>query len=189
MAKVTGPLMSLDASGTVANTTTFSKWKGRNYVRLRVIPQNPQSVAQQAVRSALGTFAKAARAVLTIFNDAAVPAVGSPFYTAAVGVAPSNQSWVSYMQKLLYADFTAIGVEWAAVSGTNQAFYETEAGVQGLAAYTDMSGDSHTAGELLFTLAYYAETVLDIAVAGGRGTPTNEAAVQAFGAAVGETTP
>ena len=189
MAKVTGPLMSLDASGTVANTTTFSKWKGRNYVRLRVIPQNPQSVAQQAVRSALGTFAKAARAVLTIFDDAAVPAVGSPFYTAAVGVAPSNQSWVSYMQKLLYADFGAIVTEWGTVSAPNKAFYETEAGVQGLAAYTDMSGTAHTAGSLLFALAYYAETVLDIAVAGGRVTPTDEAAVQAFGAAVGETTP
>jgi len=189
MAKVTGPLMSLDASGTVANTTTFSKWKGRNYVRLRVIPFNTDTALQQAVRSALGTLAKAARAVLTAAQDVADPAVGSPFYVAAVGVAPSNQSWISYMQSVMYASYAAILVEWAAVSAPDKAFYETEAGIQGLSAYTDKAGVAHTAGSQLFFLAFYAETVLDIAVTGGRGTPTNEAAVQAFGAAVGETVP
>lgn len=51
MAKTVGPLMSLDASGTVAGTITFSKWKGRNYVRQRVIPANPQTAAQTGVRS------------------------------------------------------------------------------------------------------------------------------------------
>jgi hypothetical protein len=51
MAKVSGPLLSMDASGTVANAFTFSKWKGRNYVRQRVIPSNPQTAAQTAVRS------------------------------------------------------------------------------------------------------------------------------------------
>jgi hypothetical protein len=51
MAKVTGPLLSLDASGTVAGAMTFAKWKGRNYIRQRVIPANPQSAAQTGVRS------------------------------------------------------------------------------------------------------------------------------------------
>lgn len=53
MAKVTGPLMSMDASGTVAGSITFGKWKGRNYVRQRVIPSNPQTAAQTGVRSSL----------------------------------------------------------------------------------------------------------------------------------------
>ncbi len=51
MAKTTGPLMSLDASGTVAKTLVFSKWKGRNYVRQWVIPSNPQSLGQTIVRA------------------------------------------------------------------------------------------------------------------------------------------
>jgi hypothetical protein len=42
MAKTTGPLFSLTASGTVGNTITYSNWKGRPYVRRRVIPMNPQ---------------------------------------------------------------------------------------------------------------------------------------------------
>lgn len=50
MAKVTGPLLSLDASGTIANTMTFSRWKGINYVRQRVIPTYSNSAEQVAVR-------------------------------------------------------------------------------------------------------------------------------------------
>lgn len=46
MVKVYGPMMSMGASGTLAKTITFSKWKGRNYVRERVIPSNPKSVGQ-----------------------------------------------------------------------------------------------------------------------------------------------
>lgn len=51
MVKVYGPMMSMDASGTIADAATFSKWKGRNYVRQRIIPANPQSAAQTAVRA------------------------------------------------------------------------------------------------------------------------------------------
>jgi hypothetical protein len=50
MAKVTGPLLSLDASGSIASTMTFSRWKGRNYVRQRVIPTYSNTTAQAAVR-------------------------------------------------------------------------------------------------------------------------------------------
>ncbi len=51
MVKVHGPMMSLDASGTLANAITFSKWKGRNYVRERVIPSNPKSGGQTGRRA------------------------------------------------------------------------------------------------------------------------------------------
>lgn len=33
--------------------TVFSKWKGINYIRSRVVPHNPKSVAQIAIRDAL----------------------------------------------------------------------------------------------------------------------------------------
>jgi len=51
MARTKGPLMSLDASGSIAKTITFSKWKGRSYVRELVIPANPKSGGQVGVRS------------------------------------------------------------------------------------------------------------------------------------------
>lgn len=51
MAKVTAPLLSLDAAGTFGKTMTFGKWKGRHYVRQRVTPTNPNSANQQTQRS------------------------------------------------------------------------------------------------------------------------------------------
>jgi len=51
MVKVQGPAMSLDASGSLAGAIVFSKWKGRNYVRERVIPSNPKSGGQVGVRA------------------------------------------------------------------------------------------------------------------------------------------
>ena len=58
MVKVYGPMMSLDAAGTLADALTFSKWKGRNYVRNRVIPSNPRSGAQVGRRAMLNFLAK-----------------------------------------------------------------------------------------------------------------------------------
>lgn len=51
MARVTGPLMSIEASGTYAKTLVYAKWKGRSYCRERVIPNNPRSALQTAVRA------------------------------------------------------------------------------------------------------------------------------------------
>ena len=50
MAKITGPLLSLGASGSIAKTLVFSKWKGRLYARRHVTPANPQTVAQTLTR-------------------------------------------------------------------------------------------------------------------------------------------
>ncbi len=51
MAKVTGPLFSLSASGQIAKTLVFMKWKGIADVRKYVIPANPNTAAQQAQRA------------------------------------------------------------------------------------------------------------------------------------------
>lgn len=51
MAVPTGPLLSFGASGSIAKTVVFSKWKGRPYVRRHVIPANPQTAAQTLTRN------------------------------------------------------------------------------------------------------------------------------------------
>lgn len=51
MAKVNAPLLSLGGSGTIGGSMTFSKWKGRPYVRQRVDPSNPNTASQQETRS------------------------------------------------------------------------------------------------------------------------------------------
>lgn len=56
MPRLTGPLFSLDARQTLGKTIVYSAWKGLNYARMRVIPYNPKSDAQTAVRDTM-TFA------------------------------------------------------------------------------------------------------------------------------------
>ncbi len=57
MAKVTAPLLSFGASGSIAKTLVASKWKGRPYMRQHVIPANPKSVAQLLTRDAFSSAA------------------------------------------------------------------------------------------------------------------------------------
>ena len=54
MSKVTAPLLSFGASGSVAKTQVYSRWKGRAYVRRHVIPANPNSSEQQLTRNSFG---------------------------------------------------------------------------------------------------------------------------------------
>ena len=53
MARVTGPLFSLDASQSLFKTLVYSKWKGLNYVRARVVPYNPKSSYQTGIRDTM----------------------------------------------------------------------------------------------------------------------------------------
>lgn len=50
MAKTTAPLLSFGASGQVAKSVVFSKWRGRPYARRHVVPANPNSSEQQLTR-------------------------------------------------------------------------------------------------------------------------------------------
>jgi hypothetical protein len=51
MVRVYAPALSIDASGTLADSMVFSKWKGRNYVRSHVSPAQPRSGSQVGVRA------------------------------------------------------------------------------------------------------------------------------------------
>lgn len=53
MAKLTAPLLSMSASGTIGDLITYAAWKGINYARQRVVPANPQSSGQTSQRNKL----------------------------------------------------------------------------------------------------------------------------------------
>jgi len=59
MARVTGPFLSIDASGTAYQLLTASIWKGRNYMRGFFRPTNPKTEDQKAVRETLQAAVKA----------------------------------------------------------------------------------------------------------------------------------
>ena len=52
-AKVTGPLMSISASGTIGKSLTYGAWKGIAWCREWFVPANPQSAEQTNMRYAL----------------------------------------------------------------------------------------------------------------------------------------
>lgn len=80
MAKVNAPLLSFGARGQIGKAVVFAKWRGVDYARQRVIPANPQTIAQEETRgvfrvqSQLWTLAPEAwKAVWNLF------AQGRPF--------------------------------------------------------------------------------------------------------------
>jgi hypothetical protein len=189
MAKVNGPLMSLSASGSVANTLVFSIWKGRPYVRQLVTPANPSSLGQISARLIVGSIAKACRAVLTQKNDSA--GVGSPFYIAARDQAPSGQSWISFIQKYAKDIFDKTIAQWALIDSTERGYFTTEAQLLGLQDYKPVLGRVEqvglTAGQQLMALAFFDRDYLGSAVGNILSEDPSQADVQDFGERVGAT--
>jgi len=98
MVKLFAPAMSLDASGTIANAATFSKWKGRNYLRVRTTPTNPKTGLQVGVRS-MFTFLTQQWASLSTADKATYAALAaatsiSPFNAY---VAQNTQRWKRFL--------------------------------------------------------------------------------------------
>mgnify|MGYP003375799129 CR=1 FL=1 len=189
MAKVKGPLMSLEASGSIANTITFSIWKGRPYVRQLVTPSNPSSAGQINIRKILGSIAKACRLVLTQKTDVAL--VGSPFYVDARDTAPSGQSWISFLQKNAQDIYTKTIAQWALIDATEKGYFTTNAEAAGLTDYVPTLGGSPviglTAGQQVMALAYFAQDYLTMDVGDILGTSPTDADVIAFIAEVNTT--
>lgn len=58
MARLTAPLLSLGASGSIGKALVFAHWKGIPYARRYVIPENPQTAAQLEVRGIFSTLSE-----------------------------------------------------------------------------------------------------------------------------------
>ena len=81
MAKLHGPLFSLDARGQFGKTLVYSIWKGLNYARKYVIPSNPNTAAQQTIRGYFSAAVAAYKAEDQATKDAwdvANTAIGKP---------------------------------------------------------------------------------------------------------------
>lgn len=127
MAKVTGPLMSLSASGKLASTIVFSIWKGTAYVRQLVIPTNPQSSGQQAARAALGAAGR--------FNSFVAPA--SPAQVELNSLAPSGQSGVSFFAKQQISRYVTSDADYNnATYATEKGYFDSAAATLGIVAVT-----------------------------------------------------
>ena len=124
MAKVTGPLYSMSASGKIANAMVFFGWKGIACVRQWVVPANPQSASQGDVRVVMGGLGRGCGKVVA----------ESAFHQQLIdlGLIPSGQTKQSYLVKYIGETFlagpTAYSSELAALTGhTSYAAFQASA--------------------------------------------------------------
>jgi len=146
MAKVTGPLMSMSASGKLADSIVFSIWKGTAYVRQWLKPANPQSAGQGDQRIMVGGTGRSVGKIQ----------VGSTIDTklANLGVIPSGQSKQSYMVKYILTHYLD--------SLTN---YTAQLALcTGHTAYTTFQAGADDLGITEFDLAYATAAAYDKAL-------------------------
>lgn len=159
MAKVTGPLYSMSASGKLGNALVFFGWKGLNVVREWVIPANPRTALQNIVRFLFGVIGRAASFVRT-----------ETFYERnATAAAPSGQTWISALVGRILrviipdrATFESVRTNYLAL--TTVSTWQTSATDIGITSFTSVHAPemgTATAGLQLYLLALYAVSVHD----------------------------
>lgn len=101
MAKVINPLLSGSASGQLGGMMTFDK---RGYVRKYVIPANPQTVNQMAVRNTLGDLQRCLKLIGPTLRVELKAAFGARWNSVIIGelMANGNAALDTYT-----AEFTA----------------------------------------------------------------------------------
>ncbi len=109
MAKVTGPLFSVDARGKIADSIVFGGWRGIKTVRRYTVPTNPQTAAQSVTR---GFFASGVSLYHTL----------SAADKAALRVAASGQPYSGF-NMFVSGVKSALdqGLDWVTISGVSAA--------------------------------------------------------------------
>jgi len=94
MAKVDGPLFSLEARGKIADAMVFFPWKGRHVVRQWLKPTNPQSTLQGYVRAALKSISKFVGKILCVAKGSALDSL---LYVAATSSVDAGLNWNAWL--------------------------------------------------------------------------------------------
>jgi hypothetical protein len=121
--------MSLEASGTIGNALTFSRWVGRPYVRRYTVPGNPQTLNQETHRnrfSSVGTIATWATRNSQLYDTNTLTV-----QELIKSKTPSDQRWNGYLLRVLTsgngAQYDAAKAEWEGAMSGNQTAWETAA--------------------------------------------------------------
>lgn len=136
MAIVKGPLMSLAASGKLADAIVFSTWKGRPYVRQLVTPANPKSGGQTGFRASMKWLSQT-------WDGLTDPEKATWLTRAQDGVYSNFNAYTSYNQ-LRWRNFLAPSKEDPAAEASTPATAPTGAAVAGVRMATVTLTDSGT---------------------------------------------
>lgn len=109
MAKLTGPLFSLSASGKLAKTLVYADWKGIDYVRQYVTPANPNSASQQVQRGYMATAVQIYHSTVNVLN-----ALDFENLNRKAGISPTPMSgfndWVKSLVNTLVASVSLVNL-------------------------------------------------------------------------------
>jgi len=130
MAKVTGPLFSVGASGKIADAMVHFPWKGRHIVRQWLKPSNPQTTLQGDMRQTLGGLGRACAHVHT----------NSQYAVDTREVAATGQTWVSafvkYCVNTWMVNSAAFEAKWTeATVHAHWGKFDSEAKALGMATF------------------------------------------------------
>lgn len=89
MAKVTAPLMSMDASGQIGKALVFQKG---GQVRQYVVPANPKTVAQMTVRNKLGDIQRSLKKLGLVLRGELKSKFGARWNSDIVGELMKNDA-------------------------------------------------------------------------------------------------
>lgn len=173
MAKATGPLFSLSASGGFGGALVFGQWKGRPTVRQLKTPANPRSTDQENSRNKV----RVAAAGQKWANGTALVRSGETLTDKGLlqAAAPSGQAWNGHLVKSEIGsgdiNYTAAATAYAALGSTPKTAWDTAAAgltpifpavnqtIAGGTSTTPMSG-----GEAFFHYQYglYVAGVADL---------------------------
>lgn len=126
MAKVTGPLMSMDASGSFGGAMVHGNRLGTHVVRALVTPANPMSALQQAARNIVRVAGAGQRyANLDVNLGSGRIITDKATLTAA---APAGQTWNGYLVKLItgigQVNYLAATAAYAALTAPNRTTWD-----------------------------------------------------------------
>ena len=107
MAKVTGPLFSMSATGTIGKAVTYGTWKGKPWARVWFKPENPQSTEQTNMRTALSLL-------VTCWQDTVGASQREALDDAAAGLGMSGYNL--FMRNGLDEYISQLGVSTTPVS-------------------------------------------------------------------------
>lgn len=136
MAKVTGPLYSMSASGKLGNAIVFFPWKGINAVRQWVVPVNKMSASQGDTRIVLGGTGRAVGEIKPTFSFAQ--------QLIDLNLIPAGQTKQSFMVKYIIDHYI----------GTSASYTAELAALTGHAEYDVWQANADALGIVEFDLDY-----------------------------------
>ena len=163
-AKVTGPLMSMTASGAFGGALVFGKWKGRPTVHQLVFPANPRSTTQAFERNIM----RVTGADQHWANVSIMKAPGEPLTDKQrlINIAPSGFAWngnfVRAMTGIGNITYNAARAAYAALTGAQKIAWDAAAAallpalppVAQKLPFTNEAAPAVTAGEAWFIYQY-----------------------------------